>query len=185
MDCRHTTLASNRFIYICIKTRADYRRKDIPLREWLGLWRYQVRIGLPLDQGYRRDLICLNPDWKHGLAYANFIFRVKVRLGLMPDPEKRQLKFDIGMLENDIANLQSLLANREATETPPWQISPLDEWAICGMNHYHVGGERMLFVSMTKDGRCITSEGKDNWVVWNNLMLQAAACTPLPTEGGQ
>lgn len=55
----------------------------------------------------------------------------------------------------------------------PWKKPPLNEWSICGMNHYHVDGERRLFVSMTKAGRCITSEGADNWVLWNNLSLQA------------
>lgn len=55
----------------------------------------------------------------------------------------------------------------------PWQKPPLDQWAICGMNHYHINGKKRLFVSMTKDGKCITSEGEDNFVVWNNLALQA------------
>ena len=59
------------------------------------------------------------------------------------------------------------------SQLPPWQRKPLDEWAICGMNHYRQNGERRLFVSMTKDGKCITSEGGDNWVVWNDLSLQA------------
>ncbi|MEW8025495.1 MAG: hypothetical protein AB2777_20610 [Candidatus Thiodiazotropha endolucinida] len=37
------------------------------------------------------------------------------------------------------------------------------------MNHYHVAGERFLFVSMTKDGKCITAEGKDDKYLWNRL----------------
>lgn len=57
----------------------------------------------------------------------------------------------------------------------PWQAPPLDSWRICGMNHYQQDGKKMLFVSMTKNGRCITSEGQDNWVIWNNLALQAEA----------
>jgi len=32
----------------------------------------------------------------------------------------------------------------------PWQMEPLDKWAICGMNHYHINGERRLFVSMNR-----------------------------------
>lgn len=58
-------------------------------------------------------------------------------------------------------------------ELQPWKRKPLDTWSICGMNHYRQDGERRLFVSMTKDGKCITAEGADNWVIWNNLALQA------------
>ena len=57
----------------------------------------------------------------------------------------------------------------------PWKIPPLNKWAICGMNHYRMNGKKMLFVSMTKDGKCIVSEGEDNWVIWNNLAIQAEA----------
>lgn len=60
----------------------------------------------------------------------------------------------------------------------PWLRSPLDKWLICGMNHYHVDGKRMLFVSMVKDGKCITSEGEDNWVIWNNLSIQSESEEP-------
>jgi len=55
----------------------------------------------------------------------------------------------------------------------PWQNSPLNEWAICGMNHYHVNGEKFLFVSMVKDGKCITEEGKDDQYLWNRLWHKA------------
>lgn len=55
----------------------------------------------------------------------------------------------------------------------PWKMKPLDEWSIVGMNHYHVAGERFLFVSMTKDGRCITEEGKDDEYLWNRLWRKA------------
>lgn len=55
----------------------------------------------------------------------------------------------------------------------PWDRSPLDKWSICGMNHYHIDGKKMLFVSMVKDGRCITVEGEDSWHLWSNLALQA------------
>jgi len=49
----------------------------------------------------------------------------------------------------------------------------LEEWAICGMNHYHMNGERFLFVSMVKDGKCITAEGTDDIDIWNNLIAQS------------
>lgn len=55
----------------------------------------------------------------------------------------------------------------------PWQQGPLDEWSICGMNHYHVKGKRFLFVSMTKDGRCISTEGEDDRFIWNRLCHMA------------
>ena len=55
----------------------------------------------------------------------------------------------------------------------PWQFKPLNEWAIVGMNHYHVNGERFLFVAMTKDGRCITEEGPDDGYLWNRLWYKA------------
>ena len=52
-------------------------------------------------------------------------------------------------------------------------MKPLDEWAIVGMNHYHVAGERFLFVAMTKDGKCITEEGLDDEYLWNRLWHKA------------
>lgn len=55
----------------------------------------------------------------------------------------------------------------------PWHESPLDEWAICGMNHYHVNGEKFLYVSMTKDNVCITQEGKDEDILWLKLLNNA------------
>ena len=58
---------------------------------------------------------------------------------------------------------------------PSWKEGPLAEWSICGMNHYHVSGEKFLFVSMVKDGRCITEEGKDDVYLWNRLIHKAWA----------
>jgi hypothetical protein len=55
----------------------------------------------------------------------------------------------------------------------PWREKPLDEWSIVGMNHYHVDGEKRLFVAMTKDGRCITEEGVDDKYLWNRLWHKA------------
>lgn len=55
----------------------------------------------------------------------------------------------------------------------PWQQPPLNEWAICGMNHYHMHGKRHLFVSMTKGGVCITEEGEDDEYLWNRLWHKA------------
>jgi len=57
----------------------------------------------------------------------------------------------------------------------PWMMPPLDQWAIVGMNHYHVAGERFLFVAMTKDGKCIQEEGKDDEYLWNRLWHKAQA----------
>jgi hypothetical protein len=51
----------------------------------------------------------------------------------------------------------------------PWQTSTLADWSIVGMNHYHVNGERRLFVAMVKDGTCIKEEGPDDDYLWNRL----------------
>ena len=64
----------------------------------------------------------------------------------------------------------------------PWQQGPLACWAICGMNHYHVAGERYLFVSMTRFGKCITEEGKDDQYLWNRLWHKAMAAQRNDTE---
>jgi hypothetical protein len=57
----------------------------------------------------------------------------------------------------------------------PWMMKPLDEWAIVGMNHYHIGGEKRLFVAMTKSGRCIVEEGPDDKYLWNRLWHKATS----------
>jgi len=56
----------------------------------------------------------------------------------------------------------------------PWKLSPLHEWSIIGMNHYHVNGERFLFVAMTRGNRYITEEGKDDQYLWNRLWHKAS-----------
>ena len=62
---------------------------------------------------------------------------------------------------------------REVGRQHPWQEPPLNCWAICGMNHYHISGERYLFVSMTRNGKCITEEGKDGPDLWDRLRQKA------------
>jgi hypothetical protein len=57
---------------------------------------------------------------------------------------------------------------------PPWKITPLDEWSIVGMNHYHAQGEKRLFVAMTKGDRCIVEEGPDNEILWQRLCHKAS-----------
>jgi len=52
-------------------------------------------------------------------------------------------------------------------------MKPLDEWAIVGMNHYHVDGRKMLFVAMVKGGVCIKEEGPDDAYLWNRLWHKA------------
>lgn len=61
------------------------------------------------------------------------------------------------------------------SDRTPWSRPPLNEWSIVGMNHYHVAGERFLFIAMTKGGQCITEEGKDDKYLWNRLLNRAAA----------
>ena len=64
----------------------------------------------------------------------------------------------------------------------PWQSGVLKNWSICGMNHYHVNGVRFLFVSMTKDGLCITEEGKDDEYIWNRLWHKATDAESNTTD---
>jgi len=52
-------------------------------------------------------------------------------------------------------------------------LKPLDEWSIVGMNHYHINGQKRLFVAMTKDGQCIQDEGPDDEYIWNRLWHKA------------
>ena len=58
-------------------------------------------------------------------------------------------------------------------KTAPWQNEMLKEWSICGMNHYIMNGQKFLFVSLVKDGVCITEEGLDNKYLWNRLWHKA------------
>lgn len=53
----------------------------------------------------------------------------------------------------------------------------LIEWDIVGMNHYHVDGNRYLFVAMSKNGRLIKCEGLDEYhhLIWDSLVEQAQA----------
>ena len=62
----------------------------------------------------------------------------------------------------------------------PWNMMP--DWSIVGMNHYHVAGERFLFVSMQKGGRCITEEGKDDEYLWNRLFHKSEALQEQETK---
>jgi hypothetical protein len=55
----------------------------------------------------------------------------------------------------------------------PWTVPPLNQWSIVGMNHYHVNGDRCLFVAMVKDGLCIKEEGPDSALLWLRLAQQA------------
>jgi hypothetical protein len=75
--------------------------------------------------------------------------------------------------------------NAELRGKVPWRRGVLACWAICGMNHYHVAGQRRLFVSMTRFGNCITAEGPDGPEVWADLERAAQASLsrrPQPTN---
>ena len=82
------------------------------------------------------------------------------------------------MVGEQIAELinteQSQTIKGEIMKIQSWQQTPLNDWSICGMNHYHVAGEKFLFVSMVKDGICITEEGKDDEYLWNRLWYKAS-----------
>jgi hypothetical protein len=65
----------------------------------------------------------------------------------------------------------------------PWQQGPLSEWAIVGMNHYHINGERRLFVAMVKHGVCIKEEGPDDEYLWNRLCHQVWRLNDRASQG--
>lgn len=64
-------------------------------------------------------------------------------------------------------------AQKALTYNPPWSMKPLNEWNIVGMNHYHLNGEKRLFVAMTKGDKCIKEEGPDDAYFWNRLWHKA------------
>lgn len=66
----------------------------------------------------------------------------------------------------------------------PWMLGPLAQWSIVGMNHYHVSGQRRLFVAMVKDGVCIKEEGPDDVYLWNRLWHKAVERTNTNQSGG-
>lgn len=41
------------------------------------------------------------------------------------------------------------------------------------MCHYRINGQRMIRVTMAKDGACITEEGPDDPYLWNRLWARA------------
>ena len=59
--------------------------------------------------------------------------------------------------------------------TVPWMAPSFEGWSIVGMNHYFIGGQRRLYVAMTKGDRCIKNEGPDNAALWLTLALAAKA----------
>lgn len=43
MDCRHTILINNRFLWVKIRTLCDYNNvSEITLKEWLQPMRYEI-----------------------------------------------------------------------------------------------------------------------------------------------
>jgi hypothetical protein len=63
----------------------------------------------------------------------------------------------------------------ETTELP-WQRPELKRWCIVGMNHYHMGGQRRIYVSMVWQGLVrITAEGLDDGAIWDSLARQSVA----------
>lgn len=87
----------------------------------------------------------------------------------------------VSELRDDLERTRSELAAKGMADiwlgdTAPWLFRPaLQEFSIVGMNHYHVAGERRLFVSMGRDGRLIKAEGRDGIEIWDGLEEQAIA----------
>lgn len=79
----------------------------------------------------------------------------------------------------DAATQLSVLIRKERNipenyiSIPEWQAAFLKDWSIVGMNHYHVKGEKLLFVAMTNGNKCITAEGKDDEKIWEQLNKKA------------
>lgn len=71
----------------------------------------------------------------------------------------------------------------ERTKCPWWEAT-FDGWSIVGMNHYFIGGQRRLYVAMTKGDRCIKSEGVDTPEIWLTLALAAKAMDEAVREDG-
>ena len=43
MDCRHTILVNNNWLYVKINTSGDFNSaRDIPLKEWFQIRRYSI-----------------------------------------------------------------------------------------------------------------------------------------------
>lgn len=66
----------------------------------------------------------------------------------------------------------------------PWHRPELKRWCIVGMNHYHEGGARRLYVSMTWRGPgpyCITAEGPDGPEIWDELARQSTEMIGVQT----
>ena len=59
------------------------------------------------------------------------------------------------------------------TYRPPWHDNALSGWSIVGMNHYHAGGIRLLFVAMARGDYCIKAEGVDCDDLWAQLRAKA------------
>ena len=55
----------------------------------------------------------------------------------------------------------------------PWSGLFKAGWRIVGMNHFRLNGATYLFCAMTKDGKCIVSEGTNDEQVFVDLERKA------------
>lgn len=91
------------------------------------------------------------------------------------EDSNRQLWTAFARLKLAAKQIRALRADHSDTapSAMPWQRAELAGWSIVGMNHYHQGGQKHLFVSMVRNGRCITAEGTDATRVWDDLATKA------------
>lgn len=76
MDCRSSILVDNERLFVMIHTNADYTwKRDIPFRQWIGLWRYEIIFRI---NGVNK--VRLNYDCKTGLKITNAIHRAKAAI---------------------------------------------------------------------------------------------------------
>lgn len=98
--------------------------------------------------------------------------------------EIERLQAENAALKEALGDFKDLITFHRASEPNlilPWNGPDLRGWAIVGMNHYHVEGERRLFVAMTMGDRCIKAEGPNEVGVFNDLTR--AALAPKEDEG--
>ena len=79
--------------------------------------------------------------------------------------------------DTDCPECQRLRKHLQDAMTP-WNSPNLAGWDLVGMNHYHVGDVRYLFVAMSRDKHLIKVEGPvaqwtDEVKLWQDLEAKA------------
>ena len=69
----------------------------------------------------------------------------------------------------------------------PWQMHPLDRWAILEMNHFYVheDEEAQILVRFFRDGRECDGTGRDAPISWEQACRRASELFPEDAPGGR